>query len=249
MDEWLKRRSEFLHVILENECPTANIGCMTCNSSAGLYRCKACFGNPILCADDLRERHGKLPFHRIEKWTGQFFEDAWLSDVGVVLHLGHGGEPCPEGVYGDWSDISDPDAEGFGDDENDIDAPVSERLEQATAEPQNQGWCNVVDSTGVHRIKVAYCACADPTENVYQMLELELWLASFDRIKTAFTFRVLAQFRIENLECNTSAYHFYRMIRRLTNPSFPDMVLVSFRWLWRNSVDSADRIAIVNWEG
>lgn len=229
MSEWLERRSQFLHVILENECPSEHLLCSICSSAERLYRCKACFGTPILCPEHLRETHEKLPFHRVEKWTGQFFEDAWLSDVGFVLHLGHEGEACPNGAYGDWSDIPDSELESFGDDENDLDAPVAEPTKSATVESQKEGRCSVVDSTGVHLLNVAYCACENPTEKVYQMLELKLWPASFDKIKTAFTFRVLSQFRIENLECHTSTYQFYRMIRRLTNRSFPDTVAVSFR--------------------
>ena len=36
-----------------------------------------------------------LPFHRVQRWTGRYFHDAWLRDCGVCLLLGHDGNECP----------------------------------------------------------------------------------------------------------------------------------------------------------
>ena len=36
-----------------------------------------------------------LPFHQVENWTGSFFKAAWLCQVGLEIHLGHGGNKCP----------------------------------------------------------------------------------------------------------------------------------------------------------
>lgn len=43
----------------------------------------------------MRDRHGSNPFHRILFWTGTYYKDAWLRDVGLCIYLGHDGEMCP----------------------------------------------------------------------------------------------------------------------------------------------------------
>ena len=42
--------------------------------------------------------HHRLPFHVVRKWNGHFFENTDLKDMGVVLHTGHQGSPCPNGT-------------------------------------------------------------------------------------------------------------------------------------------------------
>uniref|UniRef100_A0A5K1K3H2 CHIP6 n=1 Tax=Ganoderma boninense TaxID=34458 RepID=A0A5K1K3H2_9APHY len=40
------------------------------------------------------------PLHRIEFWEGSYFRPAWLRQVGIQLHCGHGGAACPQlGTY------------------------------------------------------------------------------------------------------------------------------------------------------
>ena len=41
-----------------------------------------------------------------------------------------------------------------------------------------------------------------------------------------FTFRVLNDFLMDNLECGTSAMNYYSKLRRMTSSMFPHLVLV-----------------------
>lgn len=87
----------------------------------------------------------------------------------------------------------------------------------------------IVDVSGVHCLPVEPCRCkqnAVPVED--QLLAMRLFPASFKRIKTVFTFRLLSDYRIDNLECKTSPYHYYAKLRRLTSPVLPQLVPVSF---------------------
>jgi len=68
--------------------------CGTCGAAAEWW-CKDCMGCPIFCASCCRSSHASNPFHHIQHWVGEFYEDFWLIDTGVTLHLGHGGKPCP----------------------------------------------------------------------------------------------------------------------------------------------------------
>ncbi|KAJ7433908.1 hypothetical protein B0H11DRAFT_2259000 [Mycena galericulata] len=41
------------------------------------------------------QAHSRRPVHDIEKWDGGFFSDCELRDVGLLVHLGHGGQDAP----------------------------------------------------------------------------------------------------------------------------------------------------------
>lgn len=86
----------------------------------------------------------------------------------------------------------------------------------------------VVDISGIHEIPVQYCTChSHPVSNDNQLFDCGLFPATFKRVQTAFTFRVLDDFRLDNLESKTSAYHYYKKLRRVTCPAFPASVKVN----------------------
>ncbi|KAJ7754817.1 hypothetical protein B0H16DRAFT_1458854 [Mycena metata] len=53
------------------------------------YRCKNCFGDAMLCAECIVDRHAENPLHRIEFWNGRFFETTSLKSLGLRVQLGH----------------------------------------------------------------------------------------------------------------------------------------------------------------
>lgn len=87
----------------------------------------------------------------------------------------------------------------------------------------------IVDATGVHPIKVVWCGCSDAAPREVQLFELGLFPSSFKSPKTAFTFAVLDDFRLDNLECKTAARRYFNKLQRLTSPAFPQSVPVSSR--------------------
>ena len=98
----------------------------------------------------------------------------------------------------------------------------------------------IIDSTGLPSLPVISCSCptADAADELF--LDLELLPASYESIKTAFTFHCLDNYRTSNLECRTSAYQYYQKLQQLTNPVFPQAMLNrynEFCWVtqqWRN---------------
>lgn len=87
----------------------------------------------------------------------------------------------------------------------------------------------IVDVTGIHEMPVHFCTCnPSPVTNDNQLFDCGLFPATFKRVQTAFTFRVLDDFRMDNLESKTSAYHYYNKLRRVTCPAFPSSVKVSW---------------------
>ena len=59
-----------------------------------------------------------------------------------------------------------------------------------------------------------------------QLMMAGLFPATFHNPKTAFTFRVLEDFHLDNLECKTTPSQFFSRLRRLTNDEFPNTVPV-----------------------
>jgi hypothetical protein len=51
-----------------------------------------------------------------------------------------------------------------------------------------------------------------------------LFPVMFHNPKTAFTFRVLEEFHLDNLECKTTPSQFFSHLWRLTNEEFPNIV-------------------------
>lgn len=92
--DWVPLRHSYLSCLLQLEGPRDDRRCMSCNDRDGSWRCLDCLSTPQLCIGCCRESHTRLPFHRVERWTGAFYAPAWLRDVGVVINLGHGGKPC-----------------------------------------------------------------------------------------------------------------------------------------------------------
>jgi hypothetical protein len=108
MREWLLYRDEFQHEILSLEGHGGQSTCGSCgNLDGGEYRCLDCYSSALLCQSCCIKDHARHPFHSIRQWNGKYFKSTSLKDLGFVLHLGHGGLPCPanEGVGVDVADF------------------------------------------------------------------------------------------------------------------------------------------------
>lgn len=101
-------------------------------------------------------------------------------------------------------------------------------------------WVTIVDITGVHHLPVHFCKCDKFVARHIQLLRLGLYPASYDRPQTVFTFRVLDDFDLENLETKAAAQRYYTKLKRLTCNAFPQTVPDRYREMlrimheWRN---------------
>lgn len=82
--------------MLQSEAPQLPQDCTSCTGAQGTVRCISCFGNHAWCSSCAIKAHRSLPFHKLEQWNGQFYRRTSLQDLGHVLYLGHGGDPCPQ---------------------------------------------------------------------------------------------------------------------------------------------------------
>ncbi|KAG1805128.1 hypothetical protein EV424DRAFT_1474414 [Suillus variegatus] len=91
----------------------------------------------------------------------------------------------------------------------------------------------IVDKSGVHTHMVKYCTCPAATAADIQLFKMGLFPVSFLEPKTAFTFDVLNDFLLDNLECRTSAMNYYSKLRRMTTTIFLHLVPDQYQELMR----------------
>lgn len=69
--------------------------CSVCTQpSTKLYRCNSCLGFHAQCAACLLSSHRLLPTHSVSIWTGTFWKDHSLFELGLVVHLDHAMGTC-----------------------------------------------------------------------------------------------------------------------------------------------------------
>jgi CxC2 like cysteine cluster associated with KDZ transposases len=89
--EYVDRIDSLLESLLSRE--SLNDGdkhCRHCDQGyKAIWRCKDCSLAVPVCRGCMRASHKDNPFHRIEKWTGNYFRSAYLWEVGTFLLVRH----------------------------------------------------------------------------------------------------------------------------------------------------------------
>ena len=184
-------------------------------------RCKECSSQDLFCHTCCFTAHRTMALHRIEKWTGQFFDVTSLNQEGFILHLGHGGEPCPTSHISGERQETGPGSLHEGEEEGD-----SSGGPLAGWENQDTRCLVIVDTSGVHQLRIGWCQCKPTVEPHIQLLRNRFFPASVKRPSTAFTVSLLDHFHVDSVECKTSASSFFSKLRRLVDSSSPHSVPV-----------------------
>jgi hypothetical protein len=95
LQEYISERDVLLENLLFFEARGSEETCSKCNQHPGLIRCSDCLCSPVFCTHCALQTHSHLPFHKLDKWNGKFFEKTSLHALGYVIRLGHGGISCP----------------------------------------------------------------------------------------------------------------------------------------------------------
>jgi hypothetical protein len=245
MREWLAVADKYLEVLVQHEGYTGNRLCQKGCGREGNWRCLDCFGQPLSCMECCRSDHSRAPFHCVEVWCGQYFSPSSLSALGIVLHLGHGGKPCPNAVphcENEWEDESDDSGrDNFDDrgpaDPNDMPAFnhilsfLGHRNEHPYAEKQHDvdghPLVTIIDKSGIHRLAIQQCRCFGQPPTHHQLMKISLYPATQTSPRTVFTLAVLDDFRLMNLECKVTVNSVFKYLRRISNPVFPHTQPVS----------------------
>jgi hypothetical protein len=215
--------------------------CVNCKAAEANWKCIGCLGQPVLCTGCCRDLHQLAPFHRVKQWAGTFWAASWLINVGAEIHLGHEGQPCPrprdwQTAYTtheeeeEWEDMDDMDIPPAG--EMADGAQSSDALQVQTGAPNltpvDEGQVvTIIDISGIHRLVVRPCGCfSNADADDIQLMKMGFFPSTFTRIRTVFTFQVLDDYRRDNLVCNTTAYQYFKKLRRVTSSAFPHTVPV-----------------------
>ena len=233
-------------------CGGVSLECCQCKSRTSPWWCLDCHGRPHYCDKCLYTNHIFNLFHRIEIFTGFYYKTSALHQVNVFLWLGHNGQQCscygeaPEtsfqfskgqsstlmGFHFREKEISHPDfnqalfdketysSASGGLDFNEFKPPIG-------VDSEGNPWITVVYTNGVHYLRAKFCGCVKAPSRHIQFLDASLYPATKKKPRTVFTFHVLDDFYLENLECKTAARNYYSKLRRLTSSVFPHLVPVS----------------------
>lgn len=242
MHDWKEHCArDFEEIIIGLEVPRRTPRLCICGAPAD-WRCEDCFGRPEVCRTCCRKAHKLHPWHNITCWDNRgFYKPSTISELGLVLHTGHDGEPCPAvamNVDGEanneeeWEEMSDrneelsdagePVANGEQD-RGHVEAPWNDIPRD---ELRYDYFAVVVDISGVHKLPVRFCKCPNAKPASEQLLRMKLYPASHRRPQTFFTFAVLDDFLLHNRVCKTSAANYYTLLQRRTNPLSPAGVVV-----------------------
>ncbi|TEB21527.1 hypothetical protein FA13DRAFT_1757507 [Coprinellus micaceus] len=82
----------------------------------------------------------------------------------------------------------------------------------------------LVDINGIHKTRVRCCGCNGIPNRAQQLMESGFFPGSLKQPETAFSFAVLHQFHLLQLEAKTSAYDFTSALRRLTDNTFTHLI-------------------------
>jgi hypothetical protein len=141
----------------------------------------------------------------------------------VAIYLGHGGLACPSRGQSDKEQSSDSEYDGQSSGGQAVFGNGLPKL-------KGPDYHVVVDRSGVHRMRIIACSCPNApkdNERYVHYLDMGFFPASLQNIKTVFTFKVLDDSRMDNLECKTAGFNYWHKIVRVTSNEFPKSVPVS----------------------
>lgn len=116
----------------------------------------------------------------------------------------------------------------------------AEQEGRASAQRVMGTYVRVVHTNGIHNIAMISCQCQGHDQLASDLLASRLLPCSFERVRTIFSAQLLDYFRLSNLEVKATAYQFYHLLQRLTNPMDPATVINLYRefrrmtriWRW-----------------
>jgi hypothetical protein len=85
----------------------------------------------------------------------------------------------------------------------------------------------VNDVTGIHQTRIRFCWCNGPPDKLTQLLRARIFPATPTNPQSGFTFALLKQYEIQNMQGKICADDFFKSLRRLTDNARPNDVSVS----------------------
>jgi hypothetical protein len=95
-----KHSSTYLQALFHRLTAPEPNKCSACSrATPTLYRCKTCLWCTPSCSACMLHSHRHQPTHSISQWNGCFWTDSCWSELGLIMHLGHGELPCEKSSH------------------------------------------------------------------------------------------------------------------------------------------------------
>lgn len=192
-EEFGRVRPELLQAFMALEWSSAvGMPCACGEPAPRTHRCTDCFGTPTYCARCLQQSHALLPFHRVERWNGFHFERAALGSdsIGVKLHLGHEGAPCPA-------------VQTAG-----------------TEEDRHGKEMTIAHLNGLHVLRVVRCMCRGARSSeqgiLRQLMRARLFPGTLTKPTTAYTLELMEHWHLESLQSKKSTWDYWQALCQKT---------------------------------
>ena len=132
---------------------------------------------------------------------------------------------CENSIFQDeeYDDFAKEDARGLYDESEVPDPPIS------TIDGNRV--LTYVHVNGVHQLPTSFCKCRGAASEEIQLLRMGLFPSTSTTPQTAFTFQLLDDYLLENLECKTSALHYFSKLHRMICKAFPQLVKAGARYI------------------
>jgi hypothetical protein len=85
----------------------------------------------------------------------------------------------------------------------------------------------IIHTNGIHTTKLRFCGCPGAPDNLTQLMCAELFPSTPSDPRSAYTFAVLKDFHMHNLQSKCGAFDYILSLRRLTDNVFTNKVPVS----------------------
>ena len=197
------------------------------------YRCSDCFRMPHFCPECVVLVHHLSPFHRILRWDTRrlFWDKVTSADLGMRIHYGHNGRPCPakrkDRQYREMVVVHE---HGL------MKIPIALCSCQPTRAPTqgttpaqeaDEGPEGQDNPLSMRADQGNANGRADSSDEPYQLIDLGMFPGSWDTPRTVFTENVLREFHLLTLQAHVTAHDFFIYLRRMTDNIAPHMVPVS----------------------
>ena len=89
----------------------------------------------------------------------------------------------------------------------------------------------VIHTNGVHTTKLRFCGCLAAPDKLTQLMHAKLFPGTPSDPRSAYTFAVLKEFHMHNLQSKCGAFDYIVSLRRLTDNVFTNKVPVSQHYI------------------
>ena len=174
--------------LLRHESLPSKHLCSNCQQVSATHRCQDCFGTNLWCNSCCVSTHANVPFHSVQIWNGQFFEQLHLLSHHLTLDLLHYLDGCSSSPHLTESrtiyniDLSDHGSDSLYNHE-------TQEGSDRKAHFRLQSNLIIVSSTSIFKRSVRWCNCTRSSDQYVQLLLCaKLFPARFKTPQTIFKF-------------------------------------------------------------